>query len=43
MTHYILVVQEPGDMLALCSDGIHDEIGEGRLWELFGPALGVTA
>lgn len=43
MTHYILVAQEPGDPLALCSDGIHDEIGKEVLWDLFDPALDVAA
>ena len=41
--HRVLVTLEPGDTLVLCSDGIHDEIGEERLWELFDPALDVAA
>ena len=39
----VLVTLEPGDTLVLCSDGVHDEIGEERLWELFDPALAVAA
>ena len=34
---------EPGDRLVPCSDGIHDEIGEEMLWELFDPSLDVAA
>jgi serine/threonine protein phosphatase PrpC len=41
--HRVLATLEPGDTLVLCSDGIHDEIGEERLWELFDPALDVAA
>ncbi|HHW77559.1 MAG TPA: serine/threonine-protein phosphatase [Xanthomonadaceae bacterium] len=41
--HRVLVTLEPGDTLVLCSDGVHDEIGEERLWELFDPALDVAA
>lgn len=41
--HRVLVTLEPGDRLVLCSDGIHDEIGEEMLWELFDPALDVAA
>lgn len=40
--HRILATLEPGDTLVLCSDGIHDEIGEEMLWELFDPALDVA-
>lgn len=39
----VLVTLEPGDTLVLCSDGIHDEIGEEMLWKLFDPALDVVA
>lgn len=41
--HRVLVPLEPGDTLVLCSDGIHDEIGEEMLWDLFDPALEVAA
>jgi serine/threonine protein phosphatase PrpC len=41
--HRVLATLEPGDTLVLCSDGIHDEIGEEMLWELFDPALDVAA
>ena len=41
--HRVLVTLEPGDTLVLCSDGIHDQIGEAMLWELFDPALDVAA
>ncbi len=41
--HRVLVTLEPGDRLILCSDGIHDEIGEAMLWELFDPTLDVAA
>ncbi len=41
--HRVLVTLEPGDSLVLCSDGIHDEIGEAMMWELFDPMLGVAA
>ena len=39
----VLMTLEPGDTLVLCSDGIHDEIGEEMLWKLFDPALDVVA
>jgi serine/threonine protein phosphatase PrpC len=39
----VLVTLEPGDTLVLCSDGIHDQIGEAKLWALFDPALDVAA
>jgi serine/threonine protein phosphatase PrpC len=41
--HRLLVTLEPGDTLVLCSDGIHDQIGEETLWELFDPSLDVAA
>ena len=41
--HRVLVPLESGDTLVLCSDGIHDEIGEEMLWELFDPTLDVAA
>jgi len=41
--HRVLVTLEPGDTLLLCSDGVHDEIGEAMLWELFDPALDAAA
>jgi len=41
--HRVLATLEPGDTLVLCSDGIHDEIGEKMLWELFDPSLDVAA
>ena len=41
--HRVRVTLEPGDRLVLCSDGVHDEIGEAALWELFDPALDVAA
>jgi serine/threonine protein phosphatase PrpC len=41
--HRVLITLEPGDRLVLCSDGIHDEIGEEMLWALFDPALDVAA
>lgn len=41
--HRVTVTLEPGDTLVLCSDGIHDQIGEDQLWALFDPALDVTA
>ncbi|KAB2933763.1 MAG: SpoIIE family protein phosphatase [Candidatus Contendobacter sp.] len=41
--HRMLVTLEPGDTLVLCSDGIHDEIGEAMMWELFDPLLDVAA
>ena len=41
--HWVWVTLEPGDTLMLCSDGIHDQIGEEILWELFDPALDVAA
>lgn len=39
----VLATLEPGDTLVLCSDGIHDEIGEKMLWELFDAGLDVAA
>ena len=41
--HRVVVTLEPGDTLVLCSDGIHDQIGEATLWALFDPALDVAA
>jgi len=41
--HRVLVTLEPGDRRVLCSDGIHDQIGEATLWALFDPALDVAA
>ena len=41
--HRVLATLESGDTLVLCSDGIHDEIGEEMLWKLFDPALDVAA
>ncbi|MDZ7621434.1 MAG: protein phosphatase 2C domain-containing protein [Candidatus Competibacteraceae bacterium] len=41
--HRVTVTLEPGDRLVLCSDGIHDQLGEDRLWALFDPALDVAA
>ena len=41
--HRVTVTLEPGDRLVLCSDGIHDEIGEEMLWKLFDPSLGAAA
>lgn len=41
--HRVMVTLEPGDRLVLCSDGIHDEIGEAQLQALFDPTLGVAA
>jgi len=41
--HRVLATLEPGDTLVLCSDGIHDEIGEEMLWDLFDPTLDVAA
>ncbi len=40
--HRVLVKLEPGDTLVLCSDGIHDEIGEAGLWTLFDPLRDVA-
>ncbi|MDQ5911504.1 MAG: family protein phosphatase [Pseudomonadota bacterium] len=39
----VMVTLEPGDRLILCSDGIHDEIGEAQLQALFDPTLEVAA
>jgi len=41
--HRARVTLEPGDALVLCSDGVHDEIGEERMRALFDPALDVGA
>ena len=41
--HRVIVTLEPGDWLVLCSDGVHNEIGEAALWGLFDPALDVAA
>lgn len=41
--HRVMVTLEPGNRLVLCSDGIHDEIGEVALRALFDPALDVAA
>jgi PPM family protein phosphatase len=41
--HRVTVTLEPGDTLVLCSDGIHDQLGEAKLWALFDPSLDVAA
>ena len=41
--HRGMTTLAPGDTLVLCSDGIHDEIGEAGLWALFDPLLDVAA
>ncbi|NJN47811.1 MAG: SpoIIE family protein phosphatase [Candidatus Competibacteraceae bacterium] len=41
--HRVIVALEHGDTLVLCSDGIHDEIGEDKMWNLFDPVLDVEA
>jgi PPM family protein phosphatase len=41
--HRTLTPLAPGDTLVLCSDGIHDEIGEEVLWSLFDPQLDAAA
>lgn len=41
--HRVMVTLEPGDRLVLCSDGVHDEIGEAQLQALFDPTLDVAA
>ena len=40
--HRVMVTLEPGDRLVLCSDGVHDELGEPAMWGLFEPALEVA-
>ena len=39
--HRIMVTLGSGDKLVLCSDGVHDEIGEAAMWALFDPLLNV--
>ena len=41
--HRDLISLGSGDRLVLCSDGIHDEIGEEMMWTLFDPSLDVKA
>lgn len=41
--HRVMISLESGDRLVLCSDGIHDEIGEEIMWTLFDPSLDVKA
>jgi serine/threonine protein phosphatase PrpC len=41
--HRVVVTLEPGDWLVLCSDGVHDELGEERMWALFDPGREVGA
>ena len=41
--HRVMVPLASGDRLVLCSDGIHDEIGEEMMWKLFDPSLDVKA
>ncbi|MBL8259223.1 MAG: protein phosphatase 2C domain-containing protein [Candidatus Competibacteraceae bacterium] len=41
--HRARVAPAPGDTLILCSDGVHDELGEERMRALFDPALDVAA
>lgn len=41
--HRVPATLEPGDWLVLCSDGIHDQLGEAKLWALFDPSLDVAA
>ena len=41
--HRVQATLKPGDRLVLCSDGVHDEISEEMLWELFDPLLDVAA
>ncbi|MFZ4789354.1 MAG: PP2C family protein-serine/threonine phosphatase [Candidatus Competibacteraceae bacterium] len=41
--HRIMVPLMSDDRLVLCSDGIHDEIGEEMMWTLFDPSLDVKA
>ena len=41
--HRVVVALEAGDWLVLCSDGVHDELGEERMWALFDPEREVGA
>ena len=41
--HRTITTLAPGDRLVLCSDGVHDEIGEETMWSLFDPRLDVAA
>jgi len=38
--HCALITLAVGDRLVLCSDGIHDTLGEERMWALFDPLRG---
>ena len=41
--HRTITTLAAGDRLVLCSDGVHDEIGEETMWSLFDPQLDVAA
>ncbi len=41
--HRVTLSLQVGDTLVLCSDGIHEQIGEEKMWALFDPMLDVTA
>lgn len=39
--HRTITTLAAGDRLVLCSDGVHDEIGDETMWSLFDPLLNV--
>ncbi|MBK8536925.1 MAG: hypothetical protein IPL59_18625 [Candidatus Competibacteraceae bacterium] len=43
MIHRIVVTLKPGDRRVLCSGGVHNEIGEVKMQELFNRDLDIAA
>jgi protein phosphatase len=40
--HRVMATLAPGDTLVLCTDGVHDVLGEQAMWGMFDPALDVA-